>query len=110
MTQLSSILLSDRLLKCRNEPGLSDTRFTGNEHHTTIARFNLRPPALKQLQLLLAPYKRNRLRSQRREAIVDACLVQHRPRLDRLIEALEVGRSLSPSWNVRPVSGSSGRL
>src|SRR5262245_50075290 len=86
-------LARDVLGKRRREPRLADARLAGDQYHSTFPSLRLLPASDKQVDFLVTPDKRRRLRAQRLEAAQDPALAQDPPRALRLGEA---GEHLQP--------------
>src|SRR5215469_8953869 len=82
------------LAQCSGEPRLADARLAHQKDYTTIAVFDLSPPAHEEIKLLLATEKRRRARLMHRfEAVVQLARSEYLAHVHRLGKALDRVRS-----------------
>ena len=82
-------LALDALRQRRGQARLADARLARDQHHPPLAGLRLLPAPQQQIELLVAPDERRRLRAQRLEAAQDAAFADHAPGALRLGKAGE---------------------
>src|SRR6516225_9472948 len=86
-------LVCDVLEKRYGQPRFADARLTGDQHHSALAGICLLPAAQQELNFLLTPDERRRLRAQGLEAAHRAAFAQHPP---RALQSGKPGKLLRP--------------